>query len=237
MHTRRFPLLGSIQSCFCMAELPQGRPANPIKYRQSVNAMSLLGTAYSKPKNQHCNSIPWTNLIAWSRWRARNEVQARNGMTPSTHSKYFFCHQTVLFAAWWFVKIYAKLLCRTLWLEIYLDGLRVAASDMCLLEGALNHKKINVSSSGRRLGPKGQKIVFILMLFHRATSSWLSTYAVLVFRQKFAVLFLIGNLRDLSGTYSMETSVWKASNQHWSFRKFHASQATANLWSPRIWNR
>ena len=49
------------------------------------------------------------------------------------------------------------------------------------------------------------------MLFHRAMSSLLSTYTVLVFRQEFAVLFLVGNLRDLSGTYSMETSVSKPS--------------------------
>ena len=42
-------------------------------------------------------------------------------------------------------------------------------------------------------------------------SSLLSTYTVLVFRQEFAVLFLVGNLRDLSGTYSMETSVSKPS--------------------------
>lgn len=205
MHTRRFPLLGSIQSCFCMAELPQGRPANSTG-RAWMQCLCLEPLTVS-PKISIATASPEPT---WSHGVADEPVKkCRPGMGWSPEPTANIFSVTVLFAAWWFVKIYAKLLCRTLWLENYLDGLRVAGSDMCLLEGALNHKKINVSSSGRRLCPKGQKIVFILMLFHRATSSLLSTYAVLVFRQEFAVLFLIGNLRDLSGTYSMETSVSK----------------------------
>lgn len=80
---------------------------------------------------------------------------------------------------------------------------------MCLLEGALNHKGINVCSSGRRLGSQRWVNcihVDVISPSHVESSTNINCICIYI---EFVVLFFIGNLRDLSGTCSMETSVSK----------------------------